>query len=63
MYSLWWLSSDGTTAYVSWRSALLAREGFSTVDINIARLHELAELRQPLGGVDLSHVDGTQGCR
>jgi hypothetical protein len=28
-----------------------------TVDVDIALLHELAELPEALGGVDLGHVD------
>ena len=37
--------------------------GAPTVDVDIALLHELAELREPLGGVDLGHIDGTYGSR
>ena len=37
--------------------------GAPTVDVDIALLHELAEVRQPLGRVYLGHVDGTQGSR
>lgn len=33
--------------------------GWRTVDIDLAVLHELAELREPLCGVDLFHVEGT----
>lgn len=39
--------------------ALVAIFGRYHVDIDLALLHELAELREPLGGVDLRHVDGT----
>jgi hypothetical protein len=34
-----------------------------TIDVDIARLHELAELGEPLGCVNLGHVDGTEGGR
>ena len=34
-----------------------------TVDVDIARLHELAELGEPLGRVNLGHVEGTEGGR
>jgi hypothetical protein len=37
--------------------------GARTVDVDVALLHEPAQLREPLGGVDLGHVDGTQGGR
>jgi hypothetical protein len=32
-----------------------------TVDIDITLLHELAELHEPLGGVNLRHVDSAEG--
>jgi hypothetical protein len=34
-----------------------------TVNIDIALLHELAELGEPLGGVDFRHVDGAEDRR
>ena len=37
--------------------------GYCTVDVDIALLHELAELGEPLGGVYFGHVDGTQDGR
>jgi hypothetical protein len=33
--------------------------GWVTVDIDLALVHELAERGEPLGGVDLLHVDCT----
>lgn len=35
----------------------------ATVDIDIALLHELAQLRKAVRGVNLGHVDRTQGRR
>jgi hypothetical protein len=41
--------------------ALMAVLGGYHVDVDIALLHELAELCQPLGRVYFRHVDGAQG--
>lgn len=35
----------------------------ATVDIDIALFHELAQLREAVGGVNLGHVGSTQGGR
>lgn len=56
--------SDGCprTEPLSLVSALFhnVSEGIRTVNVDIALLHELAELREPLGSVDLGHVDSAE---
>lgn len=59
MYSLWWLSSEGTTVQQLERPSTRIEGRGCTIDIQLAVLHELAELSEPLGGVDLRHVDST----
>jgi hypothetical protein len=38
-------------------------EDIATVNIDIVLLHELAQLRKAVGGVNLGHVDSTKGRR
>lgn len=62
MYSLWWLSSEGTTGRAVRQQDGLVGAGYvlCTVDIYLVLLHELAELGEPVGGVDLFHVEQTE---
>jgi hypothetical protein len=61
------IRSDGclrTAPLCNCQRSLAASSGdLRTVDIDVALLHELAQLRKALGGVNLGHVDGTQDGR
>ena len=61
MYSLWWLSSEGTTSTCQLHVFTCLVVSTPTIDVDIALLHELAEVRKSLGRVYFGHVDSTQG--